>query len=216
MTSFESMVRAATGHRPYPWQQRVADEGLPELIAIETGAGKTAGVVLPWLYRRRLHADPGVRLATPHWLVVCLPLRTLVEQTESEVRRWLAALGMSDNVFVHVAMGGRERRDDPWRLHPESDAVVLGTVGMLLSRALNRGYAASRFSWPIDFGLFNNGVAWVLDEVSCSDRDCRPRVSCRRSAIGWARPCRRRAPGCRPRSTRPPWPPSTTRTSRLW
>ncbi len=62
-------------------------------------------------------------------------------------------------------MGGRERRDDPWRLHPESDAIVLGTVDMLLSRALNRGYAASRFSWPIDFGLFNNGVAWVLDEV---------------------------------------------------
>jgi len=62
-------------------------------------------------------------------------------------------------------MGGRERRDDPWRLSPENDAVVLGTVDMLLSRALNRGYAASGFSWPIDFGLFNNGVAWVIDEV---------------------------------------------------
>lgn len=165
MTSFEAMVRAATGRGPYPWQQRVADEGLPELIAVETGAGKTAGVVLPWLHRRRFHADLEVRSATPHWLVVCLPLRTLVEQSESEVQRWIAGLGLSDNVLVHVAMGGRERRDDPWRLHPESDAIVLGTVDMLLSRALNRGYAASRFSWPIDFGLLNNGVAWVLDEV---------------------------------------------------
>src|SRR3712207_4679430 len=35
---------------------------------------------------------------------------------------------------------------------------------MLLSRALNRGYAASRFHWPIDFGLLNNDCLWVFDE----------------------------------------------------
>ena len=36
---------------------------------------------------------------------------------------------------------------------------------MLLSRALNRGYAASRARWPVQFGLVNNDCCWVLDEV---------------------------------------------------
>lgn len=165
MNSFEQMATRASGHEPYRWQRRVAQDGLPELIAVETGAGKTAGVVLPWLWRRRLHPDPAVRLGTPRWLVFCLPLRVLVEQVEGEVRRWLDRLDWTDDVLLHVAMGGREDARDAWRLHPERDAVVLGTVDMLLSRALNRGYGASRFSWPIDFGLFNSGTHWVFDEV---------------------------------------------------
>lgn len=165
MVTFEEMVQAASGHAPYRWQARVAYAGLPELVAVETGAGKTAGVVLPWLFRRRSHPDPAVRASTPHWLVFCLPLRVLVEQVEDDVRTWLARLGLADEVLVHVAMGGREKSDDAWRSQPERDAVVLGTVDMLLSRALNRGYGASRFSWPIDHGLFNNGVHWVFDEV---------------------------------------------------
>lgn len=165
MTTFDEMVLTASGHRPYRWQARVAEQGLPELLAVETGAGKTAGVVLPWLFRRRVHDDPAVRLATPHWLVFCLPLRVLVEQVETDVRTWVDRLGMSQEVLVHVALGGRERPGDEWRRHPDRDAVVIGTVDMLVSRALNRGYGMSRFSWPIDFGLLNNGVHWVFDEV---------------------------------------------------
>lgn len=174
MSSFDEFVRTATGndHGPYPWQRRVAEEGLPELIAVETGAGKTEGVVLPWLYRRRHHPDPAVRAATPRWLVLCLPLRVLTEQVEGLVRTWLAALGEladdrpSDGVRVHVAMGGRKgATGEAWRAYPEDDAVVIGTVDMLLSRALNRGYALGRFNWPIDFGLLHNGCAWVFDEV---------------------------------------------------
>ncbi len=165
VTNFNQMATTASGHQPYPWQSRVAAEGLPELLAVETGAGKTAGVVLPWLWRRRLHPDIAVRAATPHWLVFCLPLRVLVEQVEADVRVWLDSLGLTDMVPLHVAMGGREDARDPWRLHPERDAIVLGTVDMLISRALNRGYGASRFSWPIDYGLFNNGTHWIFDEV---------------------------------------------------
>jgi CRISPR-associated endonuclease/helicase Cas3 len=165
VTNFNQMATTASGHQPYPWQSRVAAEGLPELLAGKTGAGKTAGVVLPWLWRRRLHPDIAVRAATPHWLVFCLPLRVLVEQVEADVRVWLDSLGLTDMVPLHVAMGGREDARDPWRLHPERDAIVLGTVDMLISRALNRGYGASHFSWPIDYGLFNNGTHWIFDEV---------------------------------------------------
>lgn len=165
MSSFEQMAVTASGHAPYRWQSRVAAEGLPELLAVETGAGKTAGVVLPWLWRRRLHPETAVRVATPHWLVFCLPLRVLVEQVEAAVRGWLDRLDLTDTVPLHVVMGGREDARDQWRLHPERDAIVLGTVDMLLSRALNRGYGASRFSWPIDYGLLNNGTHWIFDEV---------------------------------------------------
>ena len=36
---------------------------------------------------------------------------------------------------------------------------------MLLSRALMRGYAMSRFRWPVDFALLHNDAQWVFDEV---------------------------------------------------
>jgi CRISPR-associated endonuclease/helicase Cas3 len=162
---FDTMVRTATGHRPYRWQARVAAEGLPDLVAVETGAGKTEGVVLPHLWRRRWHPDPAVRVATPRWLVLCLPLRVLVEQVEGSVRGWLDRLALTDEVPVHLALGGREDRSVTWRSEPTRDAVVIGTVDTLLSRALNRGYGTSRFSWPIDFGLLHNGTQWVFDEV---------------------------------------------------
>jgi len=36
---------------------------------------------------------------------------------------------------------------------------------MLLSRALNRGYAMSRYRWPMAFSLLHNDCLWVLDET---------------------------------------------------
>ncbi|MBC7818547.1 MAG: CRISPR-associated helicase Cas3' [Planctomycetaceae bacterium] len=67
-----------------------------------------------------------------------------------------------ERIAVSVLMGGEERAD--WHLYPERDAILIGTQDMLLSRALNRGYGASRFHWPIDFGLLSNDSLWVFDE----------------------------------------------------
>lgn len=64
---------------------------------------------------------------------------------------------------VHILMGGEEYGD--WDLYPEREAVLIGTQDMLLSRALNRGYAMSRYRWPIPFGLLNNDCLWVFDEI---------------------------------------------------
>jgi len=68
-----------------------------------------------------------------------------------------------NRIAVHLLMGGADRTD--WALWPERDAVLVGTQDMLLSRALNRGYAARRPRWPIEFGLLNNDCLWVFDEV---------------------------------------------------
>jgi CRISPR-associated endonuclease/helicase Cas3 len=90
-------------------------------------------------------------------------MRVLVEQSEREARAWIKNLGReAEEVDVHVLMGGVEA--DPWYLHPERPTILIGTQDMLLSRAMNRGYSASRFHWPIDFGLLNNDCLWVFDE----------------------------------------------------
>ncbi len=163
--NFPEMVHRATGFDPYPYQQRLADDGLPELLRAPTGSGKTVAAVLPWLYRRRYHPDPTVRKQTPHWLVLALPLRTLVDQTEGQVAGWLDKLGIGTEVGLHVLMGGRTDEAGSWADHTEQDAVLIGSIDMLLSRAMNRGYASSRFRWPMDFGVFNSGTQWVFDEV---------------------------------------------------
>jgi len=116
--SFPEMVRRATGFDPYPYQQRIADEGLPELLRAPTGSGKTVAAVLPWLYRRRYHPDPAVREQTPHWLVLALPLRTLVDQTEGQVAEWLDKLDLSDGVGLHVLMVEERVRPVPGRILP--------------------------------------------------------------------------------------------------
>jgi len=94
-------------------------------------------------------------------------MRSLVEQTVDVAYRIRERLQLSDDELpVRTLMGGvepSELRD--WRLEPERDQILIGTIDMLLSRALNRGYAESRFAWPIAFGLLNNDCRWIFDEV---------------------------------------------------
>jgi CRISPR-associated endonuclease/helicase Cas3 len=167
---------------PFPYQRDLAQgDRLPELLEVPTGTGKTAAAVLSWLWRRR---HPSFREATPRRLVYCLPMRVLVEQTRACVIRWLSNLELlagkatfhgerlegyevdweqHGKVAVVTLMGGESRRD--WREHPEHEAVLVGTQDMLLSRALNRGFAMPPQEWPIDFGFLNVDALWVMDEV---------------------------------------------------
>ena len=166
--NFDCFFKFATGHDqgPFDYQRRLAgsDSGTicrSQLINIPTGLGKTAAVVLAWLWNR-------VHLQNPQWphrLVYCLPMRTLVEQTEREVRRWILRLARKHTksrdgsglrwLALHsptILMGG-EDTDKEWDIHPERPAVLIGTQDMMLSRALNRGYGMSRYRWPMHFGL---------------------------------------------------------------
>lgn len=161
--SFRDFFRSATsGREPYPYQERFAESSpLPHLLRAPTGSGKTATAVLGWLWRW-VSRKP----ETPRRLVYCLPMRVLVEQSASEAEKWIQALFgggiLKEKMPVHVLMGGVDTEE--WFLDPERPAILIGTQDMLLSRALNRGYAASRFHWPIDFGLLNNDCLWVFDE----------------------------------------------------
>jgi CRISPR-associated endonuclease/helicase Cas3 len=164
VSTFDHLFQQATGASPYDYQRGFAeDSAFPDLLHAPTGAWKTATVILGWVWRRRFSPDADVRARIPRRLVYCLPMRVLVEQTYSETGKWLTALGLRDQVGLHLLLGGDV--DDDWALDPEKDAILVGTQDMLLSRALNRGYAQGRFRWPIDFGLLNNDCLWVFDEL---------------------------------------------------
>ena len=127
------------GHEPYGYQARMARDGLPPVVEAPTGTGKT-GVILAWLWRR-LHAAPD---STPRRLVYALPQRSLVDQVAGEARRWLANLGLAEQVALHVVMGGAAESQRQWRLDMHQPAIVVGTVDSLVSKALNRGYGIGR------------------------------------------------------------------------
>ena len=196
---FEEMFIDATEFTPFPYQEKLSrkDMNKIKLLKAPTGAGKTASMVLSWVWRRR-YASKETRSETPRRLVYCLPTRVLVEQIYENIINWLDRMELlsgeatwehegkkkvlksytprtepleekgSDNgsgigVSVYKLMGGEQERD--WDRTPENDSIIVGTQDMLLSRALNRGYAISRFRWPIQFGLLNNDCLWVMDEV---------------------------------------------------
>ena len=176
MGRFDHFFQMATGFDdPHDYQKRLAcgehgerrqDEWLRDsracesmLIDIPTGMGKTAAVVLAWLWNRVSKQ----RKDWPRRLVYCLPMRTLVEQTHRNINQWLENLDLKSKICVHVLMGGEDVGD--WDIYPERDAILVGTQDMLLSRALNRGYGMSRYRWPMHFGLLNNDCIWVMDEV---------------------------------------------------
>ncbi|MBX5437004.1 MAG: DEAD/DEAH box helicase [Alicyclobacillaceae bacterium] len=133
----------------------------PWIVRVPTGAGKTAAAILAWLWRA-LHGPEEIRQSTPRRLVYCLPQRTLVQQTYDSARRWLARLGMSETLPLHILMGGQ--RAAGWEVHPEAHQILIGTQDQLLSRALNRGYGMSRYRWPMHFALLNNDALWIIDE----------------------------------------------------
>lgn len=196
--TYSEFFKAATGHEhsPYSWQERLATSETCEsrLIDIPTGLGKTAGVVLAWLWNR-LKVEEGQKSTWPRRLVYCLPMRTLVEQTEGEVNKWIqnlwqtrAKLDLSETAIKElcwlsgngdpeksrspiVLMGGEDNSKEKheWDLYPERPAILIGTQDMLLSRALNRGYSMARARWPMHFALLNNDALWIIDETQLMD-----------------------------------------------
>ena len=55
---FADLVSAATGGvKPYHYQSWLAEQGLPDVLRMPTGTGKTLAATLPWLYRRAAHPD---------------------------------------------------------------------------------------------------------------------------------------------------------------
>jgi CRISPR-associated endonuclease/helicase Cas3 len=158
----EFFAVATGGLLPFRFQERFHEEGRGRVILrAPTGLGKTDTAIVSWLHRRAVEPE-----STPRRLVWCLPGRALTEQVasvaESRIHRLVDA-GLLAPVRVCRLLGGS--LDNDLTLAPDDPAILVGTQDILLSRALNRGYARRPFRWPIDFALLNNDCQWVLDEV---------------------------------------------------
>ncbi|RLW69250.1 MAG: CRISPR-associated helicase Cas3' [spirochete symbiont of Stewartia floridana] len=161
MSTYEEFFESLTGNVPYSWQAELpTGEFRSRLIRVPTGLGKTEGVLCAWLW----HVMQG---HAPRRLVWCLPMRVLVRQTADVASRLLDSMPEQSRPRVFLLMGGEDARLRD--LGPEEMAILVGTQDMLLSRALNRGYAASRSRWPVEFGLLNQDALWVMDETQLMD-----------------------------------------------
>jgi CRISPR/Cas system-associated endonuclease/helicase Cas3 len=98
---FEAFFCKATRlERPYNWQVRIAIDGLPEVLPVPTGLGKTEGAVLAWAWRRFRG------LNEPQHLVYCLPMRSLVRQTAERLpgrRQFFLLYASGGEVAGHLA-----------------------------------------------------------------------------------------------------------------
>lgn len=58
---FDDFFRAATAHEPFDYQRRLAEDEVrnagSQLISVPTGLGKTAAVVMAWLWNRVVRSD---------------------------------------------------------------------------------------------------------------------------------------------------------------
>ena len=115
MESFNDFFKRATGYEPFDYQKKLSEGNtIPSLLEIPTGLGKTAAIIMAWLWRINTN-NPEIKKNTPRRLVYCLPMRVLVEQTMDCVKGWLQNLGIYAEdapvdhpvrkVLVHLLMG---------------------------------------------------------------------------------------------------------------
>ncbi|HWR52523.1 MAG TPA: DEAD/DEAH box helicase [Bryobacteraceae bacterium] len=153
-----------TGKAILPYQARYASEPFTStLLSVPTGLGKTDTVLIPWLYSV---ANPGI-VRPPLRLVFTLPRCNLTEQVADIARDRIERAGLAREVEVLELMGGSS--DNKRTAAPDRPTIIVGTQDILISRALNRGYARRPFRWPLDFALLNNDCLWIFDELQIMD-----------------------------------------------
>lgn len=160
--NYEDFFTKIASFPPFPYQELLASQAWPELVDVPTGLGKTAAILGAFLWKR-LNSDGD----TGRRLIYCLPMRSLVEQTHKVATDMCAKAAEffpdGHEPSAHILMGGDV--DTSWVRDPLGNKIIIGTQDMLLSRALNRGYAVTRYKWPVHFSLMSNDCLWILDET---------------------------------------------------
>ncbi|GKT07593.1 CRISPR-associated endonuclease Cas3'' [Desulforhabdus sp. TSK] len=161
---YARFFHSVTGCDPFPYQLQLGEGLWPNLLEVPTGLGKTAAVVVAWMWKV-LNEDK----QTPLRMAYCLPMRVLVEQTMDCGAKWVENAAPEFHrrgrvlPGVYLLMGGET--EAKWVERPEEPSLIVGTQDMLLSRALMRGYGMSRYQWSIHFALLHNDALWVFDEI---------------------------------------------------
>jgi len=151
-----------TKRSPYPWQKKLflsfnapPATPWPEVVDLPTGAGKTSVLyvwmlALAWSVRTKTFDVPR-RLA---WIVnrrvvvdqVTTELEELIRSiTEGasenpELKELLASISLTRTALSASTLRGQFADNGDWSRDPSAPAVVVGTVDMIGSRLLFRGY----------------------------------------------------------------------------
>ena len=173
--------------QPYPWQTKLflrfsapSTEPWPEVVDLPTGAGKTSVLyvwllALAWSIRTKTYSVPR-RLA---WIVnrrvvvdqVTAEVEDLLKQihaSQSELRDLLASVSYTGMPLAASTLRGQLADNGDWGRNPSTPAVVVGTVDMIGSRLLFRGYRAGRYYRPMHAGLLGVDTLIVNDEAHLS------------------------------------------------
>ncbi len=159
-------------HRPFRWQRRLLERlrqgELPEAVDVPTGLGKTAVMAL-WL----IALGKGAKL--PRRLVYVVDRRAVVDQATryaerlrqnlpKDLARELGVAERGGDLPISTLRGGfADNR--AWQEDPSVPAIVVGTVDMIGSRLLFRGYGVSKGMRPYLAGLLGADALVVLDEA---------------------------------------------------
>ncbi|MGP0067681.1 MAG: type I-U CRISPR-associated helicase/endonuclease Cas3 [Isosphaeraceae bacterium] len=168
---FQRNFRELTGNNPFPWQQamyrRMVNGDPPESCQIPTGLGKTS-VIAVWLIA--LANNPAL---VPRRLVYVVNRRTVVDQSTEEARKLRDNLKNMEELKAKLGGGelaistlrGQFADNREWSADPSRPAVIVGTVDMIGSRLLFRGYGIGFKSKPLHAGFLGQDALLVHDEA---------------------------------------------------
>lgn len=183
---FGTEFEALTGRAPFPWQrglfERLRIGDIPSACDIPTGLGKTAAIAA-WLLALADAEGEGPAAAVPRRLAYVVNRRTVVDQATHEVqgmrealhaktelrrvseRLRLLAVETAESPLAISTLRGQFADNGEWRQDPARPAVIVGTVDMIGSRLLFRGYGCGFKSKPSHAGLLGQDTLLVHDEA---------------------------------------------------
>ncbi|MEM2251360.1 MAG: type I-U CRISPR-associated helicase/endonuclease Cas3 [Candidatus Hadarchaeales archaeon] len=179
---FRDHFKKVTGYDPFPWQERLflslLQGEIPFSIDIPTGCGKTKVMVI-WLLALAYQAQNG-NIQLPRRLIWIVNRRTIVDQATEEAEEiaekvqsiqslkellaLISVLGNEEPVVVST-LRGEHADNEKWKEDPSRPAIIVGTVDMIGSKLLFRGYGDGRWKRPYHAGLLGIDSMLVLDEV---------------------------------------------------
>ncbi len=183
-------AKLAGVERPYGWQTKLFEALIagewPDLIGLPTGCGKT-GLMQVWVialgWSQLMDRDTG-RVYIPRRLAWVVNRRVVVDQATTEAERiakGIEKLPAGDDLcealrrcsgggaaLVVSTLRGEKADNREWSRDPRTPAIIVGTVDMIGSRLLFRGYGDGRYFRPLHAGLLGVDALIVNDEAHLS------------------------------------------------
>jgi CRISPR-associated endonuclease/helicase Cas3 len=191
--SFELGFWALTGYKPFGWQRRLFElfvaNDAPAACNIPTGLGKTS-VIPIWLLALAFQVLAR-QVSLPRRLAYIVNRRTVVDQATATVQalverldhpgdeRWSDAEGYlqelrgalatlaseKDRVIGVSTLRGELADNNEWKLDPARASIIVGTIDMIGSKLLFRGYGDSAYWRPWHAGIIGQDTLIVHDEA---------------------------------------------------